>query len=320
MAVELWYGEKPVNAGEQNVLIELIQFLESREGRYVVLCNFHAGSSNEIDILVLKKDAIFLAEVKHWWNQITGSKEGAWHYVREDGSRGKLTNPYRQVRKAYAGWRDWARTHASEISEGINHSNPIEFDKTLQFIVVYPDLHPDSKLDIGAHPVQVSGLQKFLIGLPIRSVPGIHLSGIELSRIPQLLKLTRWHILTAHNKRPTVRLDMDDWQAPQVRMLVARGHEYSEPVLYLDARERFSIGRDEDSDLTIRDDSVSRQHAVILHHGGKYIVEDLNSTNGTFISFSGNPHLERKLEGRNALKNGSIVRFGQASYTLLLND
>lgn len=320
MTVELWYGEKPINSGEQNVLVEIIQFLEGRPGHHVVLCDFHAGSSNEIDLVVLKQNAIFLAEVKHWWNKLEGGKEGPWHYLRQDGVRAKLSNPYHQVRKAYAGWCDWGRNASQEISQIAKRTTPIEFDKTLQYIVVYPDLHPESEVDIGPHPVQITGLQKFLLSFPIRSIPGMDLSSSELSQIPRLLKLTRWHILTSPVEQTTVRLRTEDWQAPLVRMLVSRGHEFSQPALYLEARDRFGVGRDEDNDLVIRDESVSRHHAEIVRHEGRFVVRDLGSTNGVYVSYSGDPHLERRVEGQNALKNGSIIRFGQASYTLLVND
>ena len=47
---------------------------------------------------------------------------------------------------------------------------------------------------------------------------------------------------------------------------------------------------------------------------------DLGSTNGTCVSFGGDPGMERAIEDQNALKNGSIVRFGKASYTVLLSE
>lgn len=320
MTVELWYGEKPINAGEQNVLIEIYQFLESRPGHHVVLCNFHAGASNEIDLVVLKQNAMFLVEVKHWWNKLVGGKDGPWHYVRQDGSQSSLTNPYRQVRKAYAGWCDWGKGVMAEIDAASSRTTPIEFDKTLQFIVIYPDLHPDSQIDIGPHPVQITGLQKFLVAIPIRATPGLDLSDAELSLIPRLLKLTRWHILTPPVEQPTVRLQTEDWQPPLVRMLVARGHDFSDPVLYLESNGRCLVGRGEDCDLEIRDESVSRYHAEIVRIGERFVVRDLDSTNGTYVSFNGDPRNERRIEGQNALKNGSIIRFGQASYTLLANE
>jgi pSer/pThr/pTyr-binding forkhead associated (FHA) protein len=49
-------------------------------------------------------------------------------------------------------------------------------------------------------------------------------------------------------------------------------------------RETFTIGRDAQNDLALPDDpKVSHQHARIRQVGDTYVVEDLQSTNGTFL-------------------------------------
>ena len=48
--------------------------------------------------------------------------------------------------------------------------------------------------------------------------------------------------------------------------------------------ERFVIGRDEDCDLKLPDEKISRKHASLVRHpDGRVVVQDLGSTNGTFI-------------------------------------
>ena len=49
MSVEIWYGSKPENVSEQNVLIDLYDFLQSQSEHYIV-ANFHAGHGHEIDL------------------------------------------------------------------------------------------------------------------------------------------------------------------------------------------------------------------------------------------------------------------------------
>jgi hypothetical protein len=43
------------------------------------------------------------------------------------------------------------------------------------------------------------------------------------------------------------------------------------------------IGRNEDNDVTIADGRVSRHHARIVLDGGGFAIEDLQSSNGTFV-------------------------------------
>jgi FHA domain len=47
--------------------------------------------------------------------------------------------------------------------------------------------------------------------------------------------------------------------------------------------QEVAIGR-QDADLVVEDPEVSRRHAVLRRSGGSVIVEDLDSTNGTFVN------------------------------------
>ena len=44
------------------------------------------------------------------------------------------------------------------------------------------------------------------------------------------------------------------------------------------------IGRDSNCDLAVRDEALSAHHARIIFHHGQWWLEDLNSTNGTFLN------------------------------------
>jgi pSer/pThr/pTyr-binding forkhead associated (FHA) protein len=49
---------------------------------------------------------------------------------------------------------------------------------------------------------------------------------------------------------------------------------------------RTSVGRSPDCDIFLDDVTVSRKHAVITEEGGRYVIEDLGSLNGTFLNRS----------------------------------
>ena len=48
--------------------------------------------------------------------------------------------------------------------------------------------------------------------------------------------------------------------------------------------DQLNIGRDSTNEVTINDAEVSRHHARLTFQGGKYVLEDLGSTNGTFVN------------------------------------
>lgn len=64
------------------------------------------------------------------------------------------------------------------------------------------------------------------------------------------------------------------------------------------------IGRAPDSTLVLTDDYASNRHARISLQDGIWVVEDLGSTNGTYLG-------QRKLEGPVPLDPGIGVRIGK---------
>lgn len=64
-----------------------------------------------------------------------------------------------------------------------------------------------------------------------------------------------------------------------------------------------SIGRGEENDVRIRDDTVSSTHATLLRKRGAWFVVDLRSMNGTFVDGS-------RVSGERELHPGARVRLG----------
>jgi hypothetical protein len=67
-----------------------------------------------------------------------------------------------------------------------------------------------------------------------------------------------------------------------------------------------TIGRSEAADLSIGDQFVSHMHARILRRGAYHFVEDLGSTNGTFLN-------DRRVESDAQLKVHDALRIGQTT-------
>jgi pSer/pThr/pTyr-binding forkhead associated (FHA) protein len=50
------------------------------------------------------------------------------------------------------------------------------------------------------------------------------------------------------------------------------------------SQPQIMIGRDSNCDLSVMDEALSAHHARLTHHHGQWWLEDLNSTNGTFLN------------------------------------
>lgn len=68
--------------------------------------------------------------------------------------------------------------------------------------------------------------------------------------------------------------------------------------------DQITIGRDSVNEIVINDAEISRRHARLTFQGGKYVLEDLGSTNGTFVN-------GQRLAGPRVLKAGEVVSFGE---------
>ena len=73
------------------------------------------------------------------------------------------------------------------------------------------------------------------------------------------------------------------------------------------------MGSEAGNDIVLTHPSVSPRHAELRQEAGRWVVYDLASAQGTFVSYSGEPAQERQIS-TNALKNGSTVRFGQVTF------
>lgn len=80
--------------------------------------------------------------------------------------------------------------------------------------------------------------------------------------------------------------------------------------------DELSVGRSPDNDLVIDDSSVSKRHAVLRWDAAnsRCTVQDLTSTNGTFLNAS------VRLRRETTLKNGDILSFGEVQYWFLLTE
>lgn len=69
------------------------------------------------------------------------------------------------------------------------------------------------------------------------------------------------------------------------------------------SKERYTVGRLPDNDIRIDNPAVSGHHSLIINILNDSFLEDLNSTNGTYVN--------GKLIKKHALANGDVVTIGQ---------
>ncbi len=86
------------------------------------------------------------------------------------------------------------------------------------------------------------------------------------------------------------------------RLTVRRGPQPNQQ--YDLTRDTITLGRDITNDIVINDPEVSRHHARLVFSAGSYLIEDLRSTNGTFVN-------RRRISGPQMLAHGDLIGLGE---------
>ena len=77
-------------------------------------------------------------------------------------------------------------------------------------------------------------------------------------------------------------------------------------------KERYTIGRLPDNDIRIDNSAVSGHHSLIINILNDSFLEDLNSTNGTYVN--------GKLIKKHALQHGDVVTVGHHQLRFVEDD
>ncbi len=88
------------------------------------------------------------------------------------------------------------------------------------------------------------------------------------------------------------------------RLIIRESHspEQEYPI----TKESITIGRETINEVILYDPEASRRHAQISRVEGRYVIEDLGSTNGTFVN-------GRQISGRVSLNNGDVIDIGESA-------
>lgn len=92
--------------------------------------------------------------------------------------------------------------------------------------------------------------------------------------------------------------------SPRLEVVAAMGHE---PGTIFDVGEGATMGRADSADIPVDDPFASSAHARVFNRGDYMYVEDMGSTNGTYLN-------GRQLRQAERLKVADVVRIGDSEY------
>jgi hypothetical protein len=95
--------------------------------------------------------------------------------------------------------------------------------------------------------------------------------------------------------------------AREARLVVERAPGHSPGMIY-DIGDGAVLGRGDVAEIRLDDPFASSRHAQLILQAGVVVLEDLGSTNGTYLN-------EELLQGPAPLHNGDRVRIGDSEFT-----
>lgn len=106
-----------------------------------------------------------------------------------------------------------------------------------------------------------------------------------------------------------VPVELDQFVENEGAALVVRAGGGREGESFALDSERMTIGRRPDSAVFLDDVTVSRDHAIIVHRGDAWYLDDLGSLNGTYVN-------RRRIDSQ-LLEDGDEVQIGKYKLTFL---
>jgi len=202
MSIHLFMGQEFEHGHEMRALRQFLENMQKRFGTsdqyYFVFVNYFIGGK-EIDLTVLKKNAIIVIELKECGdNSISGAENGDWVIHNIDGSEAIINpdreNPFQQARKYRSVWITLLNKRNRDFLSA-QKASQMNFGHVSAFVALSPRLHLSSQIDIDfAHMpwFKVAGLDKLCEAVYDQRSPKLSFTAKELTTLAEDILRLKW--------------------------------------------------------------------------------------------------------------------------------
>lgn len=198
MTVELWLGAEFDHAHEMRalraVLGQMVEHFGEERDLYLVLANFFC-EGEEIDLAVVKRNAVLVVELKECDAAVVGGPNGDWR-IEGGGAlnEGRRHNPYQQARKYRYALMNFLNLHRYDFLPA-QKARQVSFEHVSGLVAFSPTMSPQSRIDIPRRDQKwfgVVGLDDLWAEIRDQRSPQIHLSQGDARKLAaQALRLNR---------------------------------------------------------------------------------------------------------------------------------
>jgi hypothetical protein len=197
VAVELWMGREFEHAHEMRalraVLAQMVERFDEARDLYLLLANFYCDGA-DVDLAVIKKNAVIVIDLKECDAPVTGGPNGDWR-VQDGGvlNEGR-PNPYQQVRKYRYTLMNYLNLHRYDFLDK-QKAGQVSFEHVSALVVFSPTMSAESQVEIPTRDRKwfgAAGLDQLWAEIKDQRSPQIQLSQGDARKLTaQVLGLTR---------------------------------------------------------------------------------------------------------------------------------
>lgn len=144
MTVELWIGQEFETAHERRAFRQFWEQMKERfdqnDEPYLILVNYFMKSA-QIDLTVLKRNAIIVIELKQETDPFTATQNGRWLTISKRSVGNKQRNPYEQVQSYQTKWLHFLKENWRNFAEQ-SKVPPMTLEHIKTMVAISPRIHP----------------------------------------------------------------------------------------------------------------------------------------------------------------------------------
>jgi hypothetical protein len=150
VAVELWMGREFEHAHEmralRTVLAQMVERFGDSRDLYLLLANFYCDGA-EVDLAVIKKNAVIVVDLKECDAPVTGGPNGDWRVQGGGVLNEGRPNPYQQVRKYRYVLMNYLNLHRYDFLDR-QKAGQVSFEHVSGLVVFSPTMSAGSQIEI----------------------------------------------------------------------------------------------------------------------------------------------------------------------------
>lgn len=201
MAVELWIGQEFDTSHERQALDHFLAQMNTRFGQstdlYLVLANYFLDG-RQIDLTVLKRNAIIIIELKEYAEPFLATENGVWQNISTGAVVGTGSqNPFEQGKDYRIKWINLLRNKQNKFLRP-SKAQSMDFNHVSAFVAISPSLHPAHQNHLPRIPwFRLVGLDELSTVVHQQASRKLNFSDEELRSLAKnILNLRATHLTT----------------------------------------------------------------------------------------------------------------------------